>query len=252
MENQNETKNDSNRTFSRSSALLRRLRGPNGSTSPGGDSAANPASGHASELPESMHSLFSSVQLSSSSESQQHVEPESNRGNQRDQSTSIADVPGNSADGSSSSNSESNGGSNDPRSDRGGESSKQVIQENIVMADQTTIQTSLIQPAVTVPTPPAAQSTAQVVSDTVVQVLAQTAPAIIMAAGAADPKLSAALQAVAIAMQSFQQVQQLQGVSGMTSDQLAVLFTQVGNNVKTAQTAWEAMDAADAAKVKMA
>lgn len=80
--------------------------------------------------------------------------------------------------------------------------------------------------------------------DTIEQTILSTAeaslPAILAAAGAANPGAASALALAPVALQLLQAATQFQQAGGMTPEQLAALFATIGANIKTSHDAWAA------------
>jgi hypothetical protein len=85
-----------------------------------------------------------------------------------------------------------------------------------------------------------------------VATLQAAAPLILGAALASNPNAAAIAQIAPVALQFLQTASLLHNAGAMTSQQLADLFSTIGNGVQTTHNAWAAMNAADAVEKPLA
>jgi hypothetical protein len=78
------------------------------------------------------------------------------------------------------------------------------------------------------------------VTSTVLSTAEAMAPAILAAAGAANPGLAGAAALAPVALQLLQAATQFQQAGAMTPAQLAAVFATVGAGIKTSHDAWVA------------
>lgn len=76
------------------------------------------------------------------------------------------------------------------------------------------------------------------------QTALQTAEALIPAMLLANPAAAKAAEVVPLAIQLLQTASQLQQAGAMTEEQLAALFSQIGQGIQSTHQKWVAMNAA--------
>jgi len=92
------------------------------------------------------------------------------------------------------------------------------------------------------------QQNQNVVGDTIKQTVEALAPAIIAAGVASNPNAAAIASLAPVALQFLQSATALQQAGALSPEQLAYMFSSMGQGIQSTHDKWAAMDAADAAK----
>lgn len=83
------------------------------------------------------------------------------------------------------------------------------------------------------------------VSNTVLQTTEALLPAILAAAGVANPALASAAQIAPIVLNALNMATAFQKAGLMTPEQLAALFASIGKDIQTTHDKWAAMNVAE-------
>jgi hypothetical protein len=86
-----------------------------------------------------------------------------------------------------------------------------------------------------------------VVADTVKQTVEALAPTILAAGIASNPNTAAIASLAPVALQFLQSATALQQAGALSPEQLAYMFSSMGQGIQTTHDKWAAMDVADAA-----
>jgi hypothetical protein len=87
-----------------------------------------------------------------------------------------------------------------------------------------------------------------IVTETVLQTTEAMLPAILIAAGVANPALANAAQIAPAVINVLNMATAMQKAGYMTPDQLAMLFHDIGTQIKDSHEKWAAMNLADQSK----